>query len=504
MARVGGGAAGTEAVVSAAPARLPVVLRVLRHELAVLAAERTLWVTAGLLALLCAYALGNGWVETRSREAVLTAIERQQVERIVALRAQWQRVMDGTERPDPFANPVDPAAIGSGGAGRHAVMPYAPLAPVAFGQSDLLPNDYRITYRSKANFLDDGELENPWNLMTGRFDLAFVIVTLLPLVILALSYNLVSAEREQGSLRLLLAQPVTLGRIVAGKLAARALLVFGTMLAAGLLPLLVLRPIVGGGATLQWLWFTATVFAYGAFWFALATAVNALNRSSAFNALVLMGAWVTVVLVLPVLMNLAVQAASPAPSRIEFATQTRLVTIAGLNRYHDLLSADYRYVAEPQVLRPTADGRFEVAPRRRAHYLLARDVDAQLDALRDAFDRQLQRQQALATRGSPLSPAVLAAESLAAAAGTGAGRYLHFRRQVDEHHQRWKAFFEPRVLGGRAMTLADFDALPRFHWDEVPARRFHAEAAWKLAALLAPTLLLAGWAWRRLSRVRVV
>ncbi len=487
---------------TAAPRSQPVYVRVWRHELRLLVAERILWFTVLPLALLCIYALANGWTDTRTRETVLSDITRQQAERVSALRAQWQRVIAGIEQPDPFVNPVDPAAIGSGGAGRHALMPYVPLAPVAFGQSDLLPNYYRITYRSKATFLDDGELENPWNLMTGRFDLAFVIVVLMPLVILALSYNLLSAEREQGSLSLLMAQPVTLRQIVAGKLAARSSLVFGAVMAAGLVPLLVMRP-VHGEAMLQWMWLACTVIVYGGFWFALAATINALHRSSAFNAVTLVGAWVVVVLVLPVLMNVAVQQASPAPSRTEFATQTRLVTIKGLNRYNELLAADYRYVAVPEVLRPTADGGFEVAPRRRAHYLLARDVDAELDAMRDGFDRQLQKQQALVGRWAPLSPAVVAAESLAAVAGTDAARYLHFRRQVDEFHQRWKAFFEPRVLGSRAMTLQDLDALPAFSWHEQPMRQRNAEAAWRLVALVVPALLLAIWARRRLGRARI-
>jgi ABC-2 type transport system permease protein len=478
--------------------------RVVRHELKLLAAERSLWVVSALLLLLCAYALANGMADARSREAVLAGIERQQGERPAALKAQWQRVMDGAERPDPFANPVDPAAIGSGGAGRHAVMPYAALAPVAFGQSDLLPNYYRMSYRSKASFLDDGELENPWNLMTGRFDLAFVIVVLLPLVILALSYNLVSSERESGTLRLVLAQSISLRTLITGKLAARALLVLGVMLVATVAPLLALRPALWSAQALDLLPFIGLLLLYAAFWFALAVAINALNRSSAFNALVLMAAWVALVLVLPVCLNLAVQAASPAPSRTEFATQTRLVTIQGLNRYNELLSADYRYVAEPEVLKPGADGRFEVAARRRAHYLLGRDVDAELDALRERFDLQLRRQQTLVDRWSALSPAVVTFEGLAAVAGTGSARYLHFRQQVDDYHQRWKTHFESRVLDGRAMTLADFDALPVFAWRELPREKTVGPAAWRIVALLLPTMLFALWTWRRLARVAVV
>ena len=67
--------------------------------------------------------------------------------------------------------------------------------------------------------------------MVGRFDLAFVTVYLLPLLVLALSFNVLSEEREQGTLALTLSQPVSARDVVGAKLAFRALLVVG--LAAG-------------------------------------------------------------------------------------------------------------------------------------------------------------------------------------------------------------------------------------------------------------------------------
>ncbi|MGL5002815.1 MAG: DUF3526 domain-containing protein, partial [Casimicrobium sp.] len=318
--------------------------------------------------------------------------------------------------------------------------------------------------------------------------------------ILALCYTLLAGEREQGTLRLLLAQPISVRTLVAGKVILRGAFVVGVLIAITLLLLLPLRGASIGAAV----GLVSLTVAYAAFWCALAVAVNALNRSSAFNALVLMAAWVAIVLVLPVLTNIAVGAASPAPSRTEFATKTRLVTIDGLNRYEKLLSADYRYVAEPETLKPTADGRFQVAPRRLAHYYLARDVDRELDEMRDAFDRQLHGQQKLVDRWSFLSPAVVAFESMSTLAGTNAARYLSFREQVDAFHAQWKAFFDPRVTGGRAMTDADFVALPAFDWKELDASTTRRQSLWHVAALAIPAILLSLFAFVRLRKLRVV
>jgi ABC-2 type transport system permease protein len=477
---------------------------VFAHEARLLWADRSLWLVCGLLALLVGFGLHNGLAEIAVREAVVAKIEAQQPEREAKTLAQLRRVLAGQEKPDPFANPADPASIAGGMGARHAVLPYLALAPMALGQSDMQPNYYRVSHRSKASFMDDAELESPWHLLSGPFDPVFVLVYLLPLATLGLSWNLLSAEREQGTLKLLLSQPLTALTLVLGKVALRAAAVLGTVLLVLTVVLWVSRPEL---RTLEGLAHLGAamgiVTAYGLFWFALAAAVNALGRSSAFNALLLVAAWVLLVLVLPVMLNLAVQAASPAPSRIELATRTRLVTIEGLNRYNELLSADYRYVAEPDVLLPK-DGKIEVAPRLRAFYLMGCDTDRKIEALLARFDAQLAGQQALVDRWSWLSPAIVTNEALTTLAGNGSRRYLHFKQRIGTFHAEWKAYFEPRLLSGTAMTEADLQALPRFVWAE-PDRHAMAWGVLRGAVqLLLPALLLLALGTRWLRRYRVV
>lgn len=473
---------------------------VFRHEGRVMLADRTLWMVGALLLALLGYALHNGLAHAGARSGVAATVLEQQAGKQRANLDLLRRMMAGQATPEPFANPADPASVGGGMGARYAVLPAAALAPVAVGQSDMFAHYYQVTYRSKLNFMYDSEIENPWNLLSGHFDLAFVLVYLLPLLIFALSYNLLSAEREQGTLRMLLSQPLGLPALVAAKLALRAVVVIGLAMAVPVLALLAARPEARAadalGLLLAW---AALVGVYGLFWLVLAAAVNALGRSSAANALMLMGAWVLLVLVCPVLLNLAVSSASPAPSRTELATRTRLITIAGLNRYNRLLSTDYRYTEKPEVLLPR-EGRIEVPPRRRGMYLLQKDVDSEIQAVLDRFEAQLAGQQALVERYSLLSPAVVAHEGMAALAGNGSRRYLGFQRQVTDFHEAWKRYFDPRMLAGIAITEADFERMPRFAWQEEPLAAVHADVWRRLLQLLVPTLALAlftGWRLRR-------
>lgn len=463
---------------------------VTRYELKMLVAERLLPVVCGLLALMIGYAFFSGLSVTRVRDDAVAAARLKESKTAVANLESLRKVTAGVVTPGPFENPANPAVIGNG-SGRHAVLPSLALAPIAIGQSDMMPNAYRIGTQSKVEFMYDSEVESPWTLLSGHFDLAFVIVFLLPLLIFALSYNLLSAEREAGTQRLLLSQPLSLSALVAGKLAARALPLLSV---AALLPialLLVFRPEARTAASQLWTWI-GLVFAYGSFWFALALAVNALRLSSATNALALIAAWTVLVLIVPVLVNLAAGALTPAPSRTELAIRTRAAQAENLRRYDDLFSGDYRYIDEPESLL-AKDGRIDIPPRTRASFLARRDLDARIDGLLEDFDRQAQAQQRVVDRLGALSPAIAMYEALTDTAGTNGGRYVAFRQAVSAFHDGWRNHFQPLVLGGVALRENDLRALPQWRWREPDANG----GLGKIGLLLGLTILAGGLgAWR--------
>jgi ABC-2 type transport system permease protein len=462
-------------------------------------ADRALWLTLGLLALLIVYGLYNGVQQSQLREASASQTAQQDRARLAQLDESLRRMVAGAYLPDdPFANPVDPSAVGGGMGAGHAVLPAAPLAPLAFGQSDMQPNEYRVTTDSRVSFMQDAEIENPWNLLNGRFDLAFVVTFLLPLLVFTLSYNLLSVEREQGTLRLLLSQPLSLRTVLSAKVVVRAALLLGIAVLLPVALLWALRPEARASMTDVLAW-ALLVVAYGAFWFALCAWINALGRSSAFNAMVLIGSWVMLVLVLPLLMNLFVNLCYPSPSRIELATQTRVVTIRNLNRLSDRFGRDYEHVSRPDILRPK-DGKLEVPDRLRAFFIEAQTLDEELDGLMDRFDTQLERQQSLVDRWGLLSPAVVVHEGMAALSGNGAQRYLEFQQQVKAYHERWKAWFAPRILEGLAIQPQQLSQLPTWHWREVAT----AHTPLRLLQLTLVSALLLTLALRRLRRFPVV
>ena len=473
------------------------------HEWRTLVADRSLALIGALLIAMTVYAFINGMTATSGRDSAVASVlaserstEAKNIEMLHAIEA-------GRQTPGPFSNPANPGTIGGGGAGRYAVVPTEALAPVAIGQGDMIPNYYSIGYGSKVSFMYDSEIENPWNLLNGHFDLAFLTVFLLPLLVFALSYNMLSLEREQGTLRMLLSQPLDLLTLLTGKVAVRAAFLVGVAVTLPVLLLLVFRPEARGADQVEMLALWAVmVTAYCLFWFALAVLVNSFGRSSAFNALTLIASWTVIVLVAPVLLNLAVGLARPAPSRTALTSRTRAIAADNLRRYDKLFHGDYSYVAKPERLL-ARNGRIEMPPRTRATFLADRDMDARLDSLLRRFDDQLRAQQRLVDQLGPISPAVVAYEGFSSLAGNGSRRYLAFKQQVDAFHDQWRAYFVPRVLDGVAITEGELRHLPRWHWHELPGSDTRADVAWRIGLMLCLTALLLFAGLLRLRRYAI-
>ena len=437
----------------------------------------------------------TAWSGCGFQERTVEAVESGNVERTDALQQELDAIANGGEPSSPFADPRSPLVLGGPSGSHTAVLEPGSLTALAVGQSDLLPYYYDVNiYTNESSFQQNGEVENPLNLMVGRFDLAFVVVYLLPLLILALSFNVLSEEREQGTLALTLSQPVSARSVVTAKLAFRALLVVGMVLAMSLLGTLATGGFDSPGRVLMW---CAAAVTYSLFWFVLAAWVNTLRRSSAWNATVLVGAWLVLVVVLPAAINIAAGLLHPLPSRVEMITAQRDASNDAVNRRSELLA---RYLEDHPEM---AEGVVADEPGLGALAWAATDaVNRRLEEVTSEHDARRADQIVLVRRYRFLSPALLAQDVLIDAAGTGDARFSHFQSQVRAFAEEWREFFVPAVLADEQMTASALPNVPRFRLaDEDPADAAR-RAAVPLTVLGGLVLLVGMSAGVGLGRVR--
>ncbi|XSC44815.1 hypothetical protein ACF1BQ_000030 [Bradyrhizobium sp. RDT10] len=131
------------------------------HEARILVRDRTLLLVCCVLALMVGYGLFVGLAQATLRDRMVAQVLKHEQETQTANSGTLQSVLAGQTALIPFSNPANPAAMAGTLSGRYATMPNAPLAALAIGQSDMMPNYYRITYLSKVQFMYDTEIENP-------------------------------------------------------------------------------------------------------------------------------------------------------------------------------------------------------------------------------------------------------------------------------------------------------------------------------------------------------
>lgn len=447
-----------------------------------------------------AFVNGQSWMN-KQQQAVHVAQTEESV-RLQELKDKLARIDAGNFKPTKaFENPANAYWVGNRHAATYAILPPTAFAATAIGQSDLNPPYIKVSADNKESFALNEEIENPGNLLIGNFDLAFVVVFLLPLLIIALSYNLLSAEHEQGTLAITMTNPVPLWVLIAGKLGFRVALVFSLTASMTVIGLLAIGTDLSTLDSLVRLgWWMVLLFAYILFWFALAATVNVLAKSSAQNALILTGLWIVILLVLPTFISIAVNVAYPVPSRVAMVGLIRAVQ-TDANKQSDATVARFEQEHPEMTAKPLAKGDDTAAIRRRV--LVQQAAAERITQIMAGYDRQLAQQQRSVNTLRFLSPAIVMQEALNAVAGTDNNRYRHLSRQVDAFHRVWQGFFLPRVLENTPLTLADYQHFPRFSYVEQASSETTRRLFAGLLGLAVPIGLLCLFSVRRIRNYPV-
>lgn len=475
------------------------ILRIMRHEWRTLSADATVWVVAAAFGAAIVYGVANGAAWVGFQQAALASAAVEEGERHAALQARIDQLERTGDKVSPFQDPRSPANAGGRMAVRYATLPPSPLAPLAIGQSDLLPYYFKVSTDARENIVAATEIENPQRLLTGRFDLAFVLIYFYPILILALCYSMISAEQEQGTLALALSQPVPLRTFATGKILVRAgvlvTVVVGSTLAALALGGVGLG--ADGALSRLGLWLAA-VAAYGAVWFAIALLVASRGRGSATNATVLAGTWLVLVIIVPAVFNLTAQMLYPVPSRVEMVQAVRIASDEASAQGSALLARYYE--DHPELA--TGDAGQAMTDFNVVRVAVNDEVERRVRPVVERYERQIAGQQRLIDALRFVSPAVLMQNALNDVAGSGVSRHQWFMGQVDAFHEAWRSHFTPLILARTAVL--DYERLPHFTFEEESTGAVARRVFLSVLGLAMPAWLIGWVAVRRLGRFPVM
>jgi len=362
-----------------------------------------------------------------------------------------------------------PIAAAAGAGLPHVVrtelaLPPRPLAGVAIGEAELRPTRATISATARAHeMFRFQEVDNPILLGWGRFDLAFLVITLLPLLVAGFSCTVLSTDRESGTLRLVLSQPLGAGRLASARVLLRGGLLTLLAAAGATLGWIALGVAPGPAPPMEFAMLAGVILVYGAFWCALSLWVVSRNRSSEHNALAMVLLWTLLVLVLPALTTLLARQISPVPSRLEYITTAREAENAANARDRELLQG---YLLDHPELEATRSD--AVAPFIKTFVLVQREVEQAVAPVVERFETAQRAQRRLGDALRWLSPRDVAERAMLQVAGNDPARFGQFEAQARLLRAAWLEAVEQPIIAGRRLSAAEYARLPRPGFLEPP------------------------------------
>lgn len=386
------------------------------------------------------------------------------------------------------------------------------------------PIPFLALVRGLSADVNAGQFDNdPLPVLFPLIDLAFIVSILLSLAALILSYDGVSGEREDGTLKLMLSNGVSRASVLLNKLLGTAvslLLPFLLSLGLGVL-LILLNPRLGwSGAD----WAALGLILAGAVLYllvfiGLGLLVSSRHTSSASAIMTSLFIWVLAALVVPNLSPYAASLLRPTPSRIQIGREVdRLTDVERDNlgrelsgraraetvREHPLL-AGIEKMSETDIKSAVAsDPAFAAAykvlrDRSEAAWREANDIQGRkAQVLRSELSRKEGAQTRLALGLSMASPLAAFTYLAADLSGTGEGSARHFSRLASTWSRAYGEYMQAKMQAMREAdptrdvwnTVVDVGDMPRFSFRPEPLADRFKRALPSFAVLAAAGILL--------------
>lgn len=331
--------------------------------------------------------------------------------------------------------------------------PPAPMAFAALGQRDIAPSILRIRALALEGQIHENEAQNPELSLPGRFDLAFVLIYLAPLVLIVLFYDLWSGEREAGRLTSLQALPKARTRVWFARIVARFALVSGVLILA-----LWGGAILSGAGLGETLAFTALILTLLGFWTLIAAMIAQGRASSPTNAAVLATIWFVITLIVPAGSNLVINATTPIPNGAAIMRENReavhdawdLDRNATLQRFYKLYP---EFATSAPMQRP-----FEW----KWYYAFQHLGDQQVKPLSRAYRAGIAERDARAGLVALVLPPIAIQRGFHQIARTDMAAQAAYQERIRTYHTHLRTYYYPFLFTDKPFTPADFDATPGF------------------------------------------
>ena len=302
---------------------------------------------------------------------------------------------------------------------------------------------------------------NPIFAIFGDLDLTFIVKYILSLLAIVFSYNILSGEKEGGTLRLIGSFPVPRDALILGKLIGGLLCLFIPLFILTLLSMtaLLLLPNIHfiSDDSFRLIFIFGVFLLYLTVFFLLGAFVSARTKSSSVSFLISLFIWVLVVLVIPKSSSILAAQFIHVPSSQQYSIQTAQLKDNIYEKYYQKERQVFEYMEQfREAISPIVDGETRRKRFKEQNEKIKKEMreiqeqrDTELENEQARMDREYQqRQQNLANLAitlSRISPAAAMTHGTMSFADTGIGSFGHFIRSARAYRERFIAFIEEKA-----------------------------------------------------------
>lgn len=453
-----------------------------------------------MVGLLYAYSFHNRHVAVTEQQIALDSATVDQQKKYEVYRT----LMDSAVRFNkPFLNymshPANPVVL-TRMVPRYGIFEQTPLTVLATGQSDLFNRIWVLNFWNRDPRLLPADIKNPVQLMFGQLDPTTVLILLVPLLIIAYAYNILSGERESGTLKIVYIQAQSLQKWMAAKVLLPATILFGFFLLETII-LLIAYGVNWLQQPVHVVLFSLLLLFYILFWFGLALLLNLSKRSSANNAVLLVGCWLLFTFILPSLFNMLAYQSFGVPSRISFITTYR-------NAYGEAERGDRQEVLNkyffdhPELVKPdTSNKKFAGNAFPKASAIFYEHVYEVAEPVYADYMRKHQSANRFAGAASFLSPATLMQNGLNEISNTSQQQFLAFQDSATRFRMTYLRWVKSKLVQDKELTWSEVDKLPSF---EMGAGKISSMVWWVMMGLVFQCAVLIVWIQQRLKKLNAL
>ena len=376
-----------------------------------------------------------------------------------------------------------------------AILPPAPLAGFAASSSDLYPSTTTLTpWANPVDLFMEYEFSNPTLSSIGGFDLTFLVVVLIPLIMIGASFDIFAADRERGRSRIIAVQSGHVGPSIWMRLIIRNLFIWSLLTLILALAVICMPSIFSFSERLLsfCLWWAVAAL-YGLFWFALiAFAIAFLKRSETVAAL-LFASWAIFVFAIPAIGNGIAEASYPPPSRLAFLSEMREGEVKAIRDSAELTAgflADHPELIESDEAVPSFY---------QSNFLANLEVTKRTMPALDAYNKSRQQRDSLTDKIQYFSPAMMTNAALKTLAGGDVNRNMAFQNQARQALRDLSETVGPAVISKKRISVSEFESIPAFKFQEKSVSQMLNVFMSRLLIIFLLTIVLLIAAYQRLK-----